>query len=164
MTQSLWESEIHEEVQPEQNETASQEAELFDSAHESSFDFKPELAEEAEPGPELNHLDASAAENHPAESPSAPAAVSLSPAAVSLSVDEFTALEERILRAVSLLKAERIARAAAEERALQAEAQLREQTPLAESLQKEISVLYAERDHVRQRVERLLSQLDALEM
>ena len=45
-----------------------------------------------------------------------------------------------------------------------ADAQLREQTTLAEQLQKEVKALRAERDHVRQRVERLLAQLDTLEL
>jgi hypothetical protein len=84
--------------------------------------------------------------------------------ALALSGDDFSALEERILCAVDLVKRERLARAAAEERAHLAEAQLREQAPLAEQLQKEVDTLRAERDHVRQRVERLLSQLDALEL
>ena len=90
-----------------------------------------------------------------------------------LSMEDFSALEERILRAVNLVKRERQARVilgdserqiAAEERASTAEAQLREQAPLAESLQREVSALRAERDQVRQRVERLLAQLDALEL
>ena len=84
--------------------------------------------------------------------------------ALTLSSDDFSALEERILRAVELVKKERQVRAAAEKRADAAEAQLREATPLAETLQKEVSALRAERDQVRQRVERLLSQLDALEL
>jgi hypothetical protein len=83
---------------------------------------------------------------------------------LALSGDDFSALEERILRAVDVVKRERQARAAAEERATAAEAQLREQAPLAEHLQKEVSALHAERDDVRERVERLLSQLDALEL
>jgi hypothetical protein len=83
---------------------------------------------------------------------------------VALSVDEFSALEERILRTVNLVKQERQARADAEERAVKAELQLREQAPLAENLQKEVSALRGERDNVRQRVEKLLSQLDALEL
>ena len=152
MTQSLWESEVYEEPQPVSGGASLQEAELFHSAEESSFDFQPELAVESDAEPEQNHFDAAVEAPHAGE------------ASLSLSVDEFTALEERILRAVSLLKAERVARAAAEERALQLEAQLQEQAPLTESLQKEISSLYAERDHVRLRVERLLTQLDALEV
>jgi septal ring factor EnvC (AmiA/AmiB activator) len=83
---------------------------------------------------------------------------------VALSVDDFTALEDRILRAVNLVKRERLTRAAAEERAAQAEAQLQEQAPVIEHLQSELKALHDERDHVRQRVERLLSQLDALEL
>jgi hypothetical protein len=83
---------------------------------------------------------------------------------LALSVDEFSALEERILRAVNVVKRERQVRAAAEKRADAAEAQLRDQAPLRENLQKEVSALHAERDQVRQRVERLLAQLDALEL
>jgi uncharacterized protein (UPF0335 family) len=62
------------------------------------------------------------------------------------------------------VKRERQARVAAEQRATAAEAQLREAAPVAERLENEVSALRAERDHVRQRVERLLSQLEALEL
>ena len=98
--------------------------------------------------------------------------------ALALSVDEFAALEERVLRAVNLVKRERVARVAAEEQVQQMEAKLAEhaeklnqhETHLTEhlaqvdQLQGEVKTLRAERDHVRQRVERLLSQLDALEI
>jgi len=83
---------------------------------------------------------------------------------LTLSPDDFSALEERILRAVDLVKRSRAANAAAEDRAAKAEAQLREQMPLVEQLQTEVNALRAERDHVRQRVERLLAQLDSLEL
>ena len=83
---------------------------------------------------------------------------------LALSVDEFSALEERVLRAVDLVKRERQTRAAAEERVSQVEAQLREQAPVAEKLQKEVESLHTERDQVRKRIERLLAQLDALEL
>ena len=92
------------------------------------------------------------------------------PVALSVSVDDFAALEERILRAVNLVKQERQARtvaeasAQAEARAVQAEAALQDQAPLMERLQAEIKSLKAERDHVRERVERLLKQLDTLEL
>jgi FtsZ-binding cell division protein ZapB len=86
------------------------------------------------------------------------------PETLAMSRDDFSALEERVVQAVNLVKRERLARAEAEERAAQAEAQLREQAPLVEHLQKELNALRAERDHVRQRVERLLAQLDALEL
>jgi uncharacterized coiled-coil protein SlyX len=84
--------------------------------------------------------------------------------ALTVSVDDFSALEERIRRTVDLVKRERQARAAAEERAASAEGQLRVQSPLVEQLGNEIAALRAERDQVRQRVERLLKQLDALEL
>jgi hypothetical protein len=116
MTESLWESEVAEEKQPEQ------------------------LAEK------------------PAEEPAEEAS------SLALSVDEFSALEERVLRAVDLVKRERQTRAAAEERVSQVEAQLREQAPVAENLQKEVDGLRSERDQVRKRIERLLAQLDALEL
>lgn len=86
------------------------------------------------------------------------------PETLAVSVDDFAAIEERILRAVTMVKRERQARIAAEERAAKAEAQLREQTPLAEQLRNEVSALRAERDQVRQRVERLLTRLDELEL
>jgi hypothetical protein len=84
--------------------------------------------------------------------------------ALTVSVDDFAALEDRIRRAVELVKSERQARAAAEERAVSAEANVRLQSPLMEQLQNEINALRTERDQVRQRVERLLAQLDALEL
>ncbi|MFZ0744972.1 MAG: hypothetical protein WAM85_11235 [Terracidiphilus sp.] len=86
------------------------------------------------------------------------------PAALALSADDFSALEERILRAIELVKRERESRAAAEERAAKAEAELGEQAPLVDQLKQEVRALRSERDHVRQRVERLLSQLDSLEL
>ena len=86
------------------------------------------------------------------------------PSTVALSVDDFSSLEERILRAVNLVKRERLARSAAEQRATEAETRLQENTAASEELQKEVNALRAERDHIRQRVEKLLSQLDALEL
>jgi hypothetical protein len=86
------------------------------------------------------------------------------PRTLALSADDFSSLEDRVLRAVELVKRERQARAAAEERAAQAELELREHAPLIEHLQKEVNALRTERDYVRQRVERLLGQLDALEV
>ena len=68
------------------------------------------------------------------------------------------------MRAVDLVKRGRVAHAAAEERAVQAEVRVREQAPLVEHLQKEVNALRAERDQMRKRVERLLEQLDAIEL
>ena len=83
---------------------------------------------------------------------------------LALSANDFSALEERILRAVEVVRRERQARAAAEDRAEKAEEKLRELSPVLEHLEKELHGLHAERDHVRERVERLLGQLDAMEL
>lgn len=115
----------------------------------SQFSFESGIADELQPKQQEEYYQPRAEEPAPA---------------LALSVDEFSALEERILRAVNLVKSERSARAAAEAHAAQLEAQLREQAPLVEEQQKELSALRSERDQVRQRVERLLSQLDALEL
>jgi len=85
-------------------------------------------------------------------------------AALTVSADDFAALEERVLRAVNVVKQERQARAAAEAQAAQAEAQLREQALLVEQLKKDSSELKAEREQVRRRVDKLLAQFDALEL
>jgi chromosome segregation ATPase len=139
---------------------------------------------------------------------------------LAVSADDFSALEERVMRAVEMVKRERGERAAAEalarmaeqraaaaeariaeseervraaegragrndefikqaeariksaedrvtevaERARLAEAQLHEQIPVLEQLQAELKAHKSERDQVRQRVERLLKQLDGLEL
>jgi hypothetical protein len=85
------------------------------------------------------------------------------PATLAVRADEFAALEERILRAVNLVKRERAARAAADEHAAELGVRSQAQAETIENLQKEVGALRAEREAVRQRVERLLSQLDALE-
>lgn len=83
---------------------------------------------------------------------------------LALSSADFSALEDRVARAVKLVKSEREARASVEQRAESLEIQLTEQRDLAKTLQEEIRALNAERDQVRQRVEKLLSQLDSLEL
>ena len=85
-------------------------------------------------------------------------------AALAVSADDFAALEERVLRAVNLVKLERQARVAAEAHAAQAEAQLREQALQVEQLQRNLSELKTEREQVRKRVDKLLAQFDALEI
>jgi FtsZ-binding cell division protein ZapB len=86
------------------------------------------------------------------------------PVSLTVSADDFSALEDRIVRAVEMVKRERQGRIVAEERATQAETELRETAPRIESLEQELLTLKNERDHVRQRVERLLGQLDALQL
>jgi hypothetical protein len=87
--------------------------------------------------------------------------------AVPLTVNDFEALEDRVLRAVALVRSERQARVAAEDRIRLLEAQVEElelRHPIVERLQREMDALRIEREQVRQRVDRLLSQLDALEL
>jgi multidrug resistance efflux pump len=140
MQQFTWEPEAGEDTQQELDMQESAAEALEPPVDEPVDELVDELVDEpaAEPAAESGDL--------------------------ALSVDEFSALEERILRAVNLVKRERQDRAAAEERANQAEEQLRQQTPLAEHLQQEVDLLRTERNQVHQRVERLLAQLDALEL
>ena len=86
------------------------------------------------------------------------------PGTLAMSAGDFAALEERVLRAVNLVKRERMARSEAELRAVAAEEKVSEQIEAIENLNKEIGALRAEREAVKQRVDRVLSQLDALEV
>jgi len=81
---------------------------------------------------------------------------------VALGADDFTALEQRILRAVDLLKAERSARIAAEDQVAELQRKLDTQTAEAQDVAAEIEAYRGERDLVRARIERLLRQLDEL--
>lgn len=83
---------------------------------------------------------------------------------LALSSSDFSALEERVTRTVSLVKNEREARAMAERRAESLDTQLSEQLAIVKSLQEEVRALNTERDQVRKRVERLLSQLESIEV
>jgi hypothetical protein len=80
----------------------------------------------------------------------------------SIGADDFAALEDRILRAVDLLKAERSARIAAEDRVADLQRKLDAQTAEAQDAAAEIEAYKGERDLVRSRIERLLRQLDEL--
>jgi chromosome segregation ATPase len=79
-----------------------------------------------------------------------------------ISADEFQALEQKVLRAVEIVKREREARAAAEAEV----ASLREQLAIYQSNQQavetELSTLNKEREQVRVRVEKMLQQMDEL--
>ena len=81
---------------------------------------------------------------------------------VEVAADEFQALEEKIRRAVELLKSEREARAAAERDAHRFRQQLRERQEEFDSLRAELVTLRREREEVRARVEKMLRQIDAL--
>ena len=79
-----------------------------------------------------------------------------------ISADEFQALEQKVLRAVEIVKKEREARAAAEAEV----ASLREQLAIyqsnARAAETELNTLNKERDQVRARVEKMLQQMDEL--
>lgn len=93
-----------------------------------------------------------------------------------IGTDEFQALEQRVLRAVEVVRREREARAAAEgelsrlkqrvtEQAAEIERLERdhaEQRLAAEAAQNELATLQDERAEVRQRIERMLHQMDEL--
>jgi hypothetical protein len=110
----------------------------------------------------------------PPEPVAEPTSEPASAAPTMLTANDFVALEERVLRAVALVRSERQARIAAEERVASMEAQLHSfeaqiqqieaQSPILERLVQEVESLRIEREQVRQRVERLLGQLDALEL
>gem|GEM_PF-337372 len=194
VAQSLWESEIvddhhfehvtyeapHFQSEPEQQAAPTQQAEAEQPvAPEQHFEPMPHFTQHVEPEQHFEpaqHFEAepqAAPEPQPEAQASEPLteaptetanAPSIDSEVLALSVDDFSALEERVLRTVNLVKQERQARAAAEERAARAELVLSEQLPVTERLETEVKVLRTERDHVRQRVERLLAQLDALEL
>lgn len=78
--------------------------------------------------------------------------------------DELQALEERVLRTVEVVKMEREMRTAAEQRAVSLEQQCREREVALERAEAEIITFKQERDEIRQRMERLLRQLDTLSL
>ena len=83
-------------------------------------------------------------------------------ATTTISVDEFQALEQRVMRTVELVRSEREARASAEAEV----AALKELLDVASSentsLSSEISAMKQERQQVKGRVDAMLKQLDEL--
>jgi hypothetical protein len=83
-----------------------------------------------------------------------------------ISADEFLALEQKVLRAVELIKKEREARAAAEAQLATAKleiADLQDKVAFADlARNEEVETLTREREVVRQRVEKMLAQMDEL--
>jgi chromosome segregation ATPase len=79
-----------------------------------------------------------------------------------ISIDEFQALEQKVLRAVEIVKREREARAAAEAEAASLREQLSAFESNARAIETELTTLNKERDAVRQRVEKMLEQIDEL--
>lgn len=79
-----------------------------------------------------------------------------------ISADEFQALEQKVLRAVEVVRREREARAAAEAEVAALRAQLDALTHSSNEAQTQITTLNQERNSVRLRVEKMLQQMDEL--
>lgn len=79
-----------------------------------------------------------------------------------ISNDDFSALEQRVLRTVDLLRTEREARSAAERRADELHQSLENQTAELLRVEAELQSQTKDREQVRLRIERLLKQLDEL--
>jgi chromosome segregation ATPase len=88
--------------------------------------------------------------------------LALNDAELNVTADDFNALEQRVLRTVELLKKEREARATAEQNATTLQQLLDEQSAQLTKEQEQVKAFEQERDTVRQRVERLLKQLDEI--
>jgi chromosome segregation ATPase len=79
-----------------------------------------------------------------------------------VSQDEFQALEQKVLRAVEIVRREREARAAAEAESAALREQLDALTMASNAAQGQIATLNQERESVRVRVEKMMSQIDEL--
>lgn len=79
-----------------------------------------------------------------------------------ISIDEFQALEQKVLRAVEIIKQEREARAKAEAEISALKEQLEFQTLVAQEAQTAVTSLTKDREAVKQRVEKMLHQMDEL--
>lgn len=76
--------------------------------------------------------------------------------------DDFPALEEKIYKAIELLKSAREGKAAAERDANRLREQLEQREEEMDVLRGEMISLRKEREEVRGRVEKMLKQIDAL--
>ena len=79
-----------------------------------------------------------------------------------VSSDDFQSLEEKVYRTIELLKAARVAKAAAERDSSRLREQLELREEEIESLRGEMIGLRKEREEVRGRVEKMLRQIDEL--
>ncbi len=79
-----------------------------------------------------------------------------------MTVDDFSALEERVLRAVELVKTERVARAEAEQTAELFRREAEEKSAELQRLREQLRTFENEREQVRRRVEKLLRQVDEI--
>ncbi len=79
-----------------------------------------------------------------------------------LAADDFSALEQRVLRMVELVKTEREARIAAEQRVATLEQKIQQLIEQSSNAATQVEALEQERETVRVRVERLLKHLDEI--
>jgi chromosome segregation ATPase len=79
-----------------------------------------------------------------------------------ISADEFQALEQKVLRAVEIVRRERELRAAAEAEVAALREQLDQLKHASNDAQTQITSLNQERTTVRLRVEKMLQQMDEL--
>lgn len=84
--------------------------------------------------------------------------------AVILFADDYLSVEERVVRVVEMVKRERQARLAAEERAENAEAEMSRLALRIEGFEQEMSALDSESDHRRQRIVGMVALLDSLDL
>ena len=84
-------------------------------------------------------------------------------ATITVAADEFSALENRVVRVVETVKRERQFRVAAEERALLAEAEASAHLERVSDVEREMRALAIESDARHQRVRNMVSLLDSLE-
>jgi len=76
--------------------------------------------------------------------------------------EDFQALEEKVYRTIELYKAAREARATAERDAKRLREQLEEREEENERMRRELVQLRKDREDIRVRVEKMLSQMDTL--
>ena len=76
--------------------------------------------------------------------------------------EDFEALEEKVYRTIELYKAAKEARTAAERDAMRLREQLAERAQENEALRRELLQLRKDREDIRDRVEKMLGQMDSL--
>lgn len=76
--------------------------------------------------------------------------------------DDFQALEEKVYRTIEMYKAARTAQAAAERDTQRVRLQLEEREEQLDALRREAVQLRKEREEIRGRVEKMLSQIDSI--
>jgi predicted nucleic acid-binding Zn-ribbon protein len=82
--------------------------------------------------------------------------------AAEVPAEDFQALEEKVYRTIELYKAAKDARATAERDVLRLREQLEEREEENETMRRELVQLRKDREDIRTRVEKMLSQMDSV--